>query len=198
MIIMVNRIKLLKELEKYPVFNVRIINNIINKDNRYCWLVIHRLKKAGLIYQLERDKYTLQSDSLVVGSHIIWPCYLSSWSAIRYYNLTEQLPNYIDVITTRPTKRKKIAFKNTTINFIRIKKENFFGFEKIRHGDFDIFMAEKEKALTDAIYLKHLSLSTFIEILKEHKKEIKIKKLKQYLKKMGAKGIIGKLEEAGL
>lgn len=185
---MVNRIFLLKKLEKYPVFGVRIVSNIINKDKTYSKLYLYRLKKAGLVFELERDKYSLHADPLLVASHMVWPCYISSWAAIRHYNLTEQLPTHIQVITTRSKKRRKIQFENATMEFIRIKKENFFGFGKVAYGNFEIFMAEKEKALADALYLKQMSFQTFLEILQEHKKELNMKRLKSYLAKMKVKG----------
>ena len=196
LIIMVNRIKLLKELEKYPVFGVQVISNIANKSRNYSWLYLYRLKKAKLIFELERDKYTLHSDPLLIASHVIWPCYISSWSAIRYYNLTEQLPTYIQVITTRSKKRRLLEFGNAKIEFARIKKENFFGFGKIPYGDFEIFMAEKEKALADALYLNQISFETFTEILQEYRKELNMKKLAKYLKQMKMNGVIRKLRGA--
>ena len=51
-------------------------------------------------------------------------------------------------------------------------------------------MAEKEKALADALYLRHISYETFSEILREHRKEIDIRRLIDYLKRMGVKRII--------
>ena len=187
---MVNRINLLKQLGQYPVFTVKNVKDITDKKSDYAKLVVHRLKKAGLIFAVERNRYTIHSDPWIIASHIVWPSYISSWSAIRYYNLTEQLPTYIQVVTTRPKKRRKTRFSNTTIEFIRIKRKNFFGFGKVPHGDTDIFMAEKEKALADALYLRHISYETFSEILREHRKEIDIRRLIDYLKRMGVKRII--------
>lgn len=194
MITMVNRTKILEELKKYPVFSIRTLSGIINKENYYSKLVAHRLKKSGLIFELERDRYTLHTDPLLVASHIVWPCYISSWTAIRYYNLTEQLPSNIQVITTRARKRRKLQFKNATIEFIKIKRENFFGFGKIPYGEFEIFIAEKEKALADALYLKQMSSRAFLEILQQYRKELDTKKLVTYLKKMKMSNAIKKLK----
>lgn len=191
---MVNRLELLEELKKYPVFNIKILSDIIDKNKNYCWLVLYRLKKTKRVFELERDKYTLHNDPLLIASHMVWPCYISSWSAIRYYNLTEQLPNYIQVIITRPKKKRQVKLSNATMEFIRIKKENFFGFGKVRYYDFVIFMAEKEKALADALYLNHLSFDTFDEILQNHRREINLRKLKKYLKKMKLYRIIEKMK----
>jgi hypothetical protein len=53
---MVNRIKILDELKKYPVFTIMTLGGIMDKRNDYSKLVAYRLKKSGLITQLERDK----------------------------------------------------------------------------------------------------------------------------------------------
>jgi predicted transcriptional regulator of viral defense system len=195
MITMVNRIKILEELKKYPVFSIMTLGGIIDKGNDYSKLVAYRLKKSGLITQLERDKYTVQGDALLVASHIVWPCYVSSWAAIRYYGMTEQLPNSIQIITTRARKKRRMQFKNATIEFITIKREYFFGFGKVQYGEFEIFMAEREKALADVLYLKHTSLGTFLETIRQHRKQVDIKKLVAYLKKMRMHNAISMLKK---
>lgn len=198
MITMVNRIKLLEELQRYPVFGTRTLSGIIGKERDYSKLVVYRLKKSGLITEIERDRYTVHGDALLIASHIVWPCYVSSWAAIRYHNLTEQLPNSIQVITTRSRKKRKVRFKNATIEFIRIKRENFFGFGKVAYGEFEIFMAEKEKALADALYLKQMSFETFVETLREYRKDVDAKKLVVYLKKMKMSDAINKLKKVSM
>src|SRR3989344_5954449 len=98
------KIELIRELEKYPVLSLKNVKEIIKKDNEYAKLVVYRLKKEKLLFEIERNRYTLQKDSLIVASNITWPSYISCWSALRYYNLTEQLPKVIFVITTRARK----------------------------------------------------------------------------------------------
>jgi predicted transcriptional regulator of viral defense system len=191
---------LLKELQNYPVFGVREISNICGADKNYAKLVLYRLKKTGAIFPLERDKYTVHTDPLVVASRLVWPSYISSWGAIRHYNLTEQLPNYIEVVTTRPRKSKEkiITFMNANIEFIKIKREYFFGYKKIRYGENDIFIADKEKALADALYLGQMSFETVIETIREHKEEIDVDLLKKYLKRMKMANVLNRLKEVSL
>ena len=84
------KIELLKELEKYPVFNIKKIRDISGKDSNYAKLLVYRLKKDNLIYEIEKNKYTLQNDIFVIASRLIWPSYISLWSALNYNKLTEQ------------------------------------------------------------------------------------------------------------
>src|SRR3989344_1569486 len=141
------KINLIKNLEKYPTFNIKVLKDIIEKDSEYAKLVIYRLKKEKLIFEIEKNKYTTRKDPLVVASNILWPSYISGWSSLRYYNLTEQLPQTISIFTTRARGKKEIFFNNTRIKITKIKPKYFFGYKKERYRDCEIFIADKEKAL---------------------------------------------------
>ena len=184
------KIELLKELEKYPVFNLKTVKDIINKDRNYTKLFIHRLKKDKLIFEIEKNKYTLNKDSFVIASNMIWPCYISGWSAINYYHLTDQIPQTVFVITTRVRKKREIIFNNTKIIFTKVKPKYFFGYKKERYGSYDIFIAEKEKALIDSVLFKKISFSEICDIVKNNVKNVDIDLLIEYLIKIKNKSLI--------
>lgn len=197
---MAKTIHLLRALERYPVFNNKTFRDLTGKGSNYARLLMHRLKKGNLIYKLGRNRYTLQKDPLVVASYIVWPAYLSAWTALRYHNFTEQLPETIWVITTRQY-RKVIKFHNTKIRFIIIKPKFFFGYRKERYNDFDIFMAEPEKAINDSIIFRKVSASEIFDIVKNHVSEIDSRRAADYLLRMqnksAAKRLGYMLESAG-
>ncbi len=184
------RLSLLKELEKHPVFNLKIAKEIMGKNSNYAKLVIHRLKKDEHVFEIEKNKYTTKKDPILVASNLIWPSYMSCWSALRYYNLTEQLPQNIHIITTRKRRKRQISFNNTKIILITIKPKYFFGYRKARYHDFDIFIADKEKALIDSAMLKKVSFSEICSILKENMKSIDTDLLTGYLLKIRNKTLI--------
>ncbi len=175
------KLNLLRSLENYPIFNLKIVRETIEKDRNYSKLVIYRLKKEKLIFEIERNKYTIQKDPIVIASNIIWPSYISCWSALRYHNLTEQLPQAIFVITTRARKKKEIKFENIKIIFTKTKSKYFFGYNKENYQDFYIFIADKEKALIDSALFKKISFSELINIIKNNIKNINIELLINYL-----------------
>lgn len=183
------KITLLKELEKYPIFNVKIISELIKKRKTYAKLIIFRLKKEGLIFEIERNKYTVYKDPILIASQITWPSYISIWTALKFYNMTEQLPQTIFVITTRH-RRRKINFLNNAILFIRVNPKYFFGYSKKTYGDSIIFMANKEKTLIDSVLFKKISFSEISEIIKYNLKDIDFNKLNKYLLKIENKTII--------
>ena len=184
------RISLIKRLEKYPIFTLKTVSEIIEKERNYSKLVVYRLKKDKLIYEIEKNKYTLNKDPLIIASNIIWPSYISGWSALRYYNLTEQLPQAVNVITTRARKKRKINFNNTKIIFTKIRPKYFFGYKRERYDNFDIFIADKEKALIDSALLRKVSFQEISSIIKENIKNIDINLLVNYLIKIGNKSLI--------
>ncbi len=172
--------KLVMELKRYPVFTVKDIAAALGQSSGYSYLVAHRLKKAGVIYEIEKGKYTLEKDPFLIASWIVWPSYISSWAALNYHKLTEQLPFTIHVATTRKRKKKKLVFVGTAIEFIKIRKSAFRGFQKIRYQDQDIYIAEKEKALIDGMASKTLSLSEAVEMIKNNPRTISRRRLFMY------------------
>lgn len=185
-----NKINLIRELKKYPVFNLKTFREIIKKESNYAKLSIYRLKKEDFIFEIEKNKYTTEKDAILISSNIIWPSYISGWSAIRYYNLTEQLPQAVLVITPRKRKKKEIRFNNTKIIFTKVQPKYFFGYKKESYGEFNIFIAEKEKALIDSVLLKKISLSEICEIIKNNLEEINVDLLINYLIRIKNKTLI--------
>ena len=170
-----------KKLEKYPTFNIDTFANIIDKDKNYAKMHINRLKNRGVVKQIQRNVYTVQEDPLTIASRIIWPSYISLWAALRYHNLTEQMPNRTSVITTRLKSRENIQLINATIIFEKTDPKYFFGFSKIKIQGFEVFMADPEKALIDAVLLKKISTSEIYSILQENIKNISTKKIVNYV-----------------
>ncbi len=169
--------RLLMALAAYPVFGVRDIAGVLGKSRNYAYLVAYRLKKAGVIQEIEKGKYSVELDPFVVASWITWPSYISSWAALNYYKLTEQLPFTIHVVTTRKRKRKTLTFGGAKIEFIKVKSSAFFGFERISYRGREVFVAEKEKAIIDGLVGRKISLEEAIELVQNNPKKISKRKL---------------------
>jgi len=182
--------EIVKNLEKYPVFDLKIVREIIEKDSDYAKLVVHRLKKNKLISEIEKGRYSTNREPIVIASNIIWPSYISCWSALRYHNITEQLPQIISVMTTRKRKKKEVSLYGTKIVFTRIKPKYLFGYERKRYQNFNIFIANKEKALIDSALLKKISFSEICDIMRVNIKSVDIDLLVKYLLRIKNKTLI--------
>ncbi|MFH1182227.1 MAG: hypothetical protein V1702_04670 [Candidatus Woesearchaeota archaeon] len=185
---MANTIELLDYFRKYPVFDSATVKNKTGKSDSYANLLIHRLKKRELILQIERDKYTVFNDPFLLASRLVWPSYISCWSALKYHNLTEQVPQEITVVTT--ASKKAILFENSKIRFIKLRPPVFFGYGKEKFEGFDIFVADAEKALIDSALLGEVSISEIKEILENNIKELNLGRLVAYLKRVGNRSLI--------
>jgi predicted transcriptional regulator of viral defense system len=188
------RSALLSALKKYPVFSVRDISAVLGRGRPYASLAAFRLKKAGILHELEKGKYTLESDPFLVASWVVWPSYISGWAALNYHKLTEQLPFAIQVMTTRARKNKALLFHGTKLDFTRIQKRAFCGYTRAVYAQNQIFVAEKEKAIVDALASKRMSLPEAVDLVRRNKGKISLRKLLTYSKT--SRGLTQKLKGA--
>lgn len=173
----------------------------LKTNERYLRLFLHRLKRKKVILSIEKNKYTLCKDPLVVASHVVWPSYISGWAALRYYNLTEQLPNTIEIVTSKKRRKRTLFFQEMRFKFITTKPALLFGFTKIIRDEKELFIAEPEKALLDAALFKSMSLSEIKDIILLHFSRLHKDKLITYLLKIGNKSLMKRfgylLDQAG-
>jgi len=180
-------IDLIKILQNYPIFTENDAAKIINKKPEYIKILLYRMKKRKLIYKIERGKYTLYDDAFIFSSHISIPSYISLWSAIRYYNLTEQMPKTIFIIV--PKSRKSLKFQSISIEFVKTKY--FFGYKKEYYKGFEIFIAEPEKAIIDSLFSKKVPLDEIIKAIKT--KSLNIERLISWAIKTKNKSLMKRL-----
>ncbi len=177
---------LLKKLERVPLFTENDVAKIINKSAKYVKTLLYRLNKNGLIKRIEKGKYTLYHDPIIYASHIKVPSYISLWTGLRYYNMTQQQPTSLFVIV--PKKRKNITQKAITINFVLTK--HMYGYKKERYSDFDIFIAEPEKVIIDSMLFK-IPIDDIEFAL--NSSELDFEKLSTYANKTKNKSLIKRL-----
>lgn len=156
-------IEIIEVLKKYPLFGPNDLSKILNKNTAYLKVLVYRLRKQKRLYKIERGKYTVYNDPFIFASLISTPSYISLWSAFRHYNFTDQLPR--DIFVMVPNSRKPLKFNDIKINFIKIK--NFFGFKKQRYMDFDIFLAEPEKAIIDSLITRKVPFNEVTKAIKD-------------------------------
>lgn len=98
------------------------------------------------------------SYSFYLANILRTPSYVSSWSALQYYNLTTESIYAITSITPKVTRTYKT--KAGTFTYQTIKKELFSDFTLAKgtptspKGKFDFFIASSPKALFDLLYFK--------------------------------------------
>jgi predicted transcriptional regulator of viral defense system len=125
------------KLQRLTTWNKNKINN-----------TLQQLKKKKLITSIKKNLYVVNKEiinnSFSIAVKITQPSYISFWTALSYYNLTEQQPITIQTITRK--RNLNINLNKIKIEATYFKKDHFFGYKKI--NNFSI--AEIEKALIDS------------------------------------------------
>ena len=183
----IEKIELLKKLENHPLFTFNDFVRITGITPKYARTLLYRLKKEKLIFSVMKGKYTLHDDPMIFASYIFVPSYISFWTALRFYDLTEQLP--IEIMLATPVYRKTIKFMDTPITFTRIKE--FWGYKKTKYGKFDIFIAEKEKCIIDSLLAKKVPLDEIFNALQTG--DVNIEKLIEFAVKTENKSLMKRL-----
>lgn len=79
------------------------------------------------------------------------PSYVSSWTALQYYNLTTEIIHTVTSVTPKTT--RTYVSKVGTFVYQSIKKDFFSDFSLV-NGKFDFYIASPSKALFDLLYFK--------------------------------------------
>lgn len=144
----------IRTLEAYekPVFTVNDVSKVIDADKKYARIYLNRLKAKGVVEAVERDKYVLAgTHPYVAASNLVFPSYISFLTALHYYRATTQIPGIIYIASTRS--KKSLLLKGYSLEFIKLKKERFFGYTREKFQGKFIFVAEKEKLIVDSLFL---------------------------------------------
>lgn len=147
------------EKNKLYVFSPEDIRTFYPQENRSnIKQLLYRWLKKGWIYSLKKGLYELTYPrdfvipDLFIANKLYNPSYVSLETALSHYSIIPEVSMAVTSITTKPTRR----FKNKHGLFIyhTVKPVFFRGYHTAKYGNFEVFMAEPEKALIDYIYFK--------------------------------------------
>lgn len=180
--------KVYEELKKNKllIFKARDICLILGINKTKAYNIIKSLKRKQAIERIGNNFFALKGvNEFVIGQSIAYPSYLSFWSALNYYGLSDQNPKRMFFATTKYTKEVH------NFKYITISKKRFFGYKRMG----DIIIAEKEKAIIDSLLFPKYSggIKEIIKALKTGLKEMNIEKLMDYAVKVESKAAMRRL-----
>ncbi len=85
----------------------------------------------------------------MVASHLIDPCAISYWSALNYWQFTEQIPTTVFVQSTKRKLDKEVL--GVPFKFVCIPDKKFFGLTTIWLGEKKVQITDKEKTVIDCL-----------------------------------------------
>ena len=165
---------------KLVFFNLKTLRDILEiKNEETLFSVIKKLIRENVLAKAERNKYFLKDayiNDFSLANFLYQPSYISFESALNFYGILSQFPYEISSITIKKSTRKK--FQEKVFTYAQIKKELFFGYQKME----DFLIAFPEKAFLDQLYFYSKGLRT-LNLDEYDLKLLKIVRLKEYLKK---------------
>lgn len=156
-----NLIEQLKSLPHFDKNTVEQLGKQLGLADATVDTYISRFLKYKEIYRLKNGLYVSAyffnknkgdiSYSFYLANILRKPSYVSSWSALQYYNLTTEAIHSVTSVTLKVTR----DYQTKAGNFMyqSINKE-FFGNFSLAKGAFDFFIASPSKALFDLLYFR--------------------------------------------
>jgi len=112
------------------------------------------------------------SYSFYLANILRTPSYVSSWTALQYYNLATEAIRSITSVTPKIT--RDYETKAGTFSYQSINKNLFSDYSLVK-GKFDFFIASPSKALFDLLYFRtHQFRSVRFEDITKMVKELRI------------------------
>jgi len=165
---------------------------------------LYRLAQKGWLRRLERGVYLLipleagpgrawTENGIIVAQYLVDPAAVAYWSALHYWNMTEQIPWVIFVQTTRRKQPAEIA--GMKFQFITVIKDHFFGVARERFAGKTVLVTDREKTLIDCAARPDLSggILQLAQAFKSSYSQIKWDNLDQYLKQWGGGAVVKRL-----
>ena len=155
---------LLEQLKSLPHFGKNTVYQLgkqLKLKDSTVNTYISRFLKYKEIIKLKRGLYVTTdffdknrndvSYSFYLANVIRTPSYISSWTALQYYNLATEAIHSITSVTIKVTKAYQTKAGN--FSYHSISKDFFSDFSLVK-GKFDFYIASPSKALFDLLYLR--------------------------------------------
>ncbi|MGQ4914458.1 MAG: type IV toxin-antitoxin system AbiEi family antitoxin domain-containing protein [Candidatus Asgardarchaeia archaeon] len=172
--------KVVEKLLKNPAFSYKELL-AYGVPRTYAKRLVHYLSRKGKMSIVEKGVYTTVDDPIIVASFISFPSYVSMFSALFVRGVLSQIPMNVQVVTTKRRKKKTVVFKDTNIEFFRIKRDYFFGFTQTWYDGYQIPVARIEKAIIDCFYFNVTTPEFLRDSLEDFNEKIDLTLLNEYL-----------------
>lgn len=142
------------------IFTTATAKEILKSSDASVKSVIYGLKNKNRIKEIEKGKYLLSpaksgmegywsEHAFKIIPHLINTYYVSYWSALSHWGMTEQIPRIVYVAIEK--RKKNIEFDGQLIQFVTIRSKKFFGITQEKVGNTPFYIADREKTIIDCL-----------------------------------------------
>ena len=168
---------------------------------------LYHLRRNNWIVSLRRGLYALSATvpgvaaahEFEIAMALVDPAAISHWSALHHHGLTEQVPRHVFVLTTKGTwiprsrenKRRSPSGSyevgDTTYRFVQVKRDRFFGAEKVWVGDARVSVTDLERTLLDGLSMPQYcgDFSEVLHAFQLAKDRLETRRITDYATKLG-------------
>lgn len=165
-----------------------------------------RLADKGWLERLERGKYLIVpleagperqwiEDSYILAGNLVQPAAVAYWSALHYWNLTEQVPRMAYVQTTADLREHTKTVLGIRFRFVKLKQEKFFGLAQERSGGKRFRVTNREKTLLDGLDRLDLTggIHEVAKALRQEGAEFDWRRIEEYLSRLDVGAVVKRL-----
>lgn len=165
-----------------------------------------RLAEKGWLERLERGKYMIvpleagpdrqwTEDAYVLAGYLVDPAAIAYWSALHYWNLTEQVPRLAYVQTTADVREHRKEVLGIRFRLVKLKEEKFFGLEHEQLGNQRFAVTRPEKTILDGLDRPDLTggIREVAKGLREGREELDWSLVEEYLPRLGSGAVVKRL-----
>jgi len=174
----------IRELKEKIYFTTNEIAEYLGIKKESARVLCSRYSKKGLIIRLKRDLYILREkwetlsieEYFNIANMLQVPSYISLMTGLYYHQITTQVQRrFYESISLK--RSIYFSIEQTEFHYHKINRKFYFGFFKKDK----IFIAEKEKAFVDTLYLTSLGKYKF-DVSSVDLRKLKKNKIEKILK----------------
>ena len=90
-------------------------------------------------------------DSWIIAEKLFAPCYVGGWSAIEYWDLTEQIFRTTFVMTTRKIRKTAPKIMGSQFRIRRIQENTLFGLKPVWRGQVKVMVSDPSRTIIDLL-----------------------------------------------
>ena len=167
---------------------------------------LERLVDKGWLERVEKAKYlivpleagpdrTWTEDAFVIARHLVIPSMVAYWSALNFWNLTEQMPRVTYIQTTARKENRRRNVLGMKFQIVRVKPRKFFGDHVYHVGESTVRVTDREKTIIDGLDRPDLTggVVEIVKALREGDGELNWKRLTEYLRRFGSGALVKRL-----
>lgn len=153
---------------------------------------VKRLVQKRRVLRLEGGKYLVvpleagpdrlwTENSFVISSYLIEDGVMAYWSALRIWNLTDQLPRTVFIQSTK--RKRNLTILNVDYRFVAVQEKRYFGNTTVKIQNHPVPVTDLEKTILDGLSRPDISggILTLADALKLAAQSIDINRLIDYL-----------------